>query len=103
MFKLDIKSVFRLLSLNPEGFNFRKQYIYKCMHFGCSIHCATFENNAQSIEFAVQWRFVASVRKLKYLTSYCTLLKACDRNKTSSVYRQIYFRDQLLGRWSFNG
>ena len=58
--KSDIKSAFRLLPVNPDdfellGFKFKdKFYFDKCMPFGCSISCSTFEKFACFLEFAVK-------------------------------------------------
>ncbi|XP_061185481.1 uncharacterized protein LOC133193533 [Saccostrea echinata] len=61
--KMDIKSAFRLLPIKPNdfcllGFKFEgKYYIDKCLPFGCSISCATFEKFASFLEWAVRSQF----------------------------------------------
>ena len=47
--KMDIKSAFRLLSINPADFDLlgikiaQKYYIDKCLPMGCSLSCKVFE------------------------------------------------------------
>lgn len=58
--KSDVKSAFRLLCISPTyfdqlGFKFQGQYYFdKCMPFGCSISCSTFEKFAKFLEFMVK-------------------------------------------------
>jgi len=60
--KTDIKSAFRLLPVSPSdfnqlGFSFNGQFYFdKCLPFGCSISCATFEKFANILEQAVRCR-----------------------------------------------
>ena len=62
LFKLDLKNAFRLLPVNPGDFNQlgfmfdNKYYFDKCMPFGCSISCSTFERFARFLEFCVKRR-----------------------------------------------
>ena len=64
--KKDIGNVFRLLPICPEdfpllGFHFKHNfYIDKCLPFGCSIACATFENFSTSCLQARQISIPAS-------------------------------------------
>lgn len=65
--KSDVKSAFRLLCIAPEdfdqlGFQFLDKYYFdKCMPFGCSISCATFEKFAKFLEFAIKRRSTAGL------------------------------------------
>lgn len=58
--KMDIKSAFRLLRINPAdfhllGFQFQgNYYIDKCLPFGCSMACATFEKFATFLEWTIK-------------------------------------------------
>lgn len=59
--KKDISSAFRLLPIRPEdfsllGFYFNNYYFDKCLPFGCSIACATFEKFATALHWIVQDR-----------------------------------------------
>ena len=58
--KMDIKSAFRLLPINPSdfellGFQLGDYFFYdKCLPFGCSISCATFEKFSSFLEWVVK-------------------------------------------------
>lgn len=62
MAKIDIKSAFRLLPVNPADFDllgieFADQiFIDKCLPFGCSISCKLFETLATFLQFMVEYR-----------------------------------------------
>lgn len=73
--KFDIESAFRLLPVRPRdfellGFQFDGKYYFdKCMPFGCSISCSTFEKFATFLEFCVKEK--AQMRTLiHYLDDY---------------------------------
>ncbi|XP_053374216.1 uncharacterized protein LOC128546843 [Mercenaria mercenaria] len=57
--KTDIQSAFRLLPISPEdfellGIKFRGQYFFdKCLPFGASISCATFEKFSSFLEWSI--------------------------------------------------
>ena len=75
LFKIDIKSAFRLLPVHPTDFNLLgfqfdgKYYFDKCLPFGRSISCATFEKFAKFLEFCVR-RKALSNRLLHYLDDF---------------------------------
>lgn len=58
--KKDITSAFRLLPIRPEDFSLlgfyfdNKYYIDKCLPFGCSIACATFEKFSTALHWIVE-------------------------------------------------
>ena len=58
--KMDVKSAFRLLPINPSdfhllGFQFDgKFYLDKCLPMGCSVSCATFEKFSTFLDWAVK-------------------------------------------------
>ena len=60
LFKMDIKSAFRLLPVSPQdfdqlGFMFDNMYYFdKCVPFGCSISCKLFNRFADFLEFIVK-------------------------------------------------
>ena len=60
--RLDIKSAFRLLPINPRDFEllgFRisgKFFVDKCLPFGCSLSCNLFEKFATFLEWALKRR-----------------------------------------------
>lgn len=60
MAKSDVKSAFRLLPIAPSdfdqlGFKFDGKYYFdKCMPFGCSISCSSWEKMATFLEFLVK-------------------------------------------------
>lgn len=62
MGKMDIKSAFRLLPINPAdfdllGFKLGEQYfVDKCLPMGCAISCALFEKFSSILEWLVQER-----------------------------------------------
>lgn len=61
--KMDIRSAFRLLIINPDdfellGFKFKNQYFFdKNMPFGCSAACALFEKFATFLEWSVRHKY----------------------------------------------
>ena len=75
LFKMDIKSAFRLLPVNPDdfellGFKFNGKYFFgKCLPFGCSISCSTFEKFSTFLEFVVR-RAANSKHLLHYLDDF---------------------------------
>ena len=75
LFKMDIKSAFRLLPVSPSdfdqlGFKFDGKYYFdKCMPFGCSISCSTFEKFATFLEACVRRR-AGSKSLLHYLDDF---------------------------------
>lgn len=58
--KMDIKSAFRLLPINPGDFDLLgfkiegKYYIDKCLLMGCSISCKVFEKFATFLQWVVE-------------------------------------------------
>lgn len=58
--KKDISSAFRLLPIRPEDFSLlgfyfgNNNYIDKCLPFGCSIACATFEKFSTVLHWIVE-------------------------------------------------
>lgn len=75
LFKVDIKSAFRLLPVCPQdfdllGFKFEGKYYFdKCLPFGCSISCKTFESFSTFLEFMVR-RAAQSDNLIHYLDDF---------------------------------
>lgn len=73
--KSDIKSAFRLIPVSPLdfdqlGFCFNGKYYFdKCLPFGCSISCATFERFSTFLEFVVRRRSTVG-KMLHYLDDF---------------------------------
>jgi hypothetical protein len=75
LFKLDIKSAFRLMPVSPAdfdqlGFKFGDEYYFdKCLPFGCSISCNVFNRFADFLEFVVK-RKARSQNIIHYLDDF---------------------------------
>lgn len=86
IWKVDIKSAFRLLPVHPKdfdqlGYKFDSNYyIDKCMPFGCSISCSTFEKFACFLEFCMKRR-MSSGKLLHYLDDYLGGDKSYDASR----------------------
>lgn len=71
LFKVDIKSAFRLLPVCIEdiellGFKYKGQYyVDKCLPFGCSISCSLFEKFSTFLELTVKKR-LGSAKLIHY-------------------------------------
>ena len=74
--KMDIKSAFRLLPVNPSdykllGFSLEGKYYYdKCLPMGCSISCSLFEKFSTFLEWALKHR-VGLANVLHYSDDFC--------------------------------
>ena len=70
--KLDIKSAFRLLPVNPIdfellGFKFQGQYwLDRCLPMGCSVGCTLFEKFSSFIEYHVKTISGSKVKNIKH-------------------------------------
>ncbi|XP_053372810.1 uncharacterized protein LOC128546374 [Mercenaria mercenaria] len=75
LFKMDIKNAFRLLPIHPKdfdllGFKFENNYYFdKCLPFGCSISCSTFEKFSTFLEYLVRKK-ANSKHVLHYLDDF---------------------------------
>lgn len=75
LFKMDIKSAFRLLPVMPKdfdqlGFKFEDMYYFdKCLPFGCAISCNLFNRFADFLQFVVQ-REANSTNLIHYLDDF---------------------------------
>lgn len=68
--KSDIKSAFRLLPVNPEGFNFfgfqflGKYFFYRCLPMGFTLSCFYFEAFTTFLQWVVEQEVVSIVHYL---------------------------------------
>lgn len=95
--KYDIESAFRLLPVRPEDFELLgfqldgKYYFDKCMPFGCSISCSTFEKFATFLEFCVK-----NNAPVKTLIHYLDDFLMGGRKSTTECHRLMkHFADCL--------
>ena len=82
LFKVDIKSAFRLIPIHPSDFSllgmiFQDQYyIDKCLPFGLSVSCAVFERFSTFLEWHVKQES-ESKQLIHYLDDFC----GCSNNR----------------------
>ena len=76
LFKIDIKSAFRLIPIHPDDFSllgmeFQGQYyIDKCLPFGLSVSCSIFEKFSTFLEWIIR-RNTNSNQMIHYLDDFC--------------------------------
>lgn len=98
--KSDIQSAFRLLPVSPNdfrllGFHFDGKYYFdKCLPFGCSISCSTFEKFATFIEFCTRKRLMTG-DLLHYLDDY--LFGGKNKNECAHVMLEFTLCTTRLG------
>ena len=88
LFKVDIKSAFRLIPIHPTDFSllgmtFQDQfYIDKCLPFGLSVSCAVFEKFSTFLEWHVKQK-TNSKQLIHYLDDFCGCSKDKEKAKNS--------------------
>ena len=76
LFKVDIKSAFRLLPIHPDNFSLLgmefqgKYYVDKCLPFGLSVSCALFEKFSSFLEWHIK-DTTKSDELIHYLDDFC--------------------------------
>lgn len=86
--KKDISSAFRLLPIRPENFSLlgfyfgNNNYIDKCLLFGCSIACATFEKFSTALHWIVE-------NQSKHNTSVHHLYDICSLTQLILIYVKL--------------
>ena len=81
LIKVDIKSAFRLIPINPDDFDLLgmcfegNYYVDKCLPFGLSVSCAIFEKFSCFLEWAIK-DHAATKQIIHYLDDFC----AGDKN-----------------------
>ena len=88
LFKVDIKSAFRLLPIHPDDFALLgmefsgKYYVDKCLPFGLSISCSLFEKFSSFLEWYVK-DSTKSEDLIHYLDDFCGC--NCSHDKAKSI------------------
>lgn len=100
LFKVDIKSAFRLLPIHPEDFSLlgmefqEKYYVDKCLPFGLSVSCALFEKFSSFLEWHIK-HSTKSDKLIHYLDDFC----GCNRQRdvTKTILEQTLNSFDMLG------
>ena len=85
LFKIDIKSAFRLIPIHPDdfpllGMEFQgKYYIDKCLPFGLSVSCSIFEKFSTFLEWIIK-QSTSSKQIIHYLDDFC----GCNKNRDAA-------------------
>ena len=88
LFKVDIKSAFRLIPIHPDDFPllgmiFQGQfYVDKCLPFGLSVSCALFEKFSTFLEWHIKQN-IESNQLIHYLDDFCGCSNDLDKAKNS--------------------
>ena len=100
LFKVDIKSAFRLLPIHPQDFQLLgmefqgKYFVDKCLPFGLSVSCSLFEKFSCFLEWHIQ-KVTLSKMIIHYLDDFCGCQS--DREKAEHILNKILASFAKLG------